>query len=141
MWLRRGIRGLTVLIGTFVPIWALWFLTAIALDREDAAYRSAQRSPNPGKAPHTWLGLVELLGSVDHYLADNINLWRVPGIALVALLVLWAMGVPVFTKERATGQTQPSLTRVVVTSLAVGMFLGLPWLFALFKVLTRKEPW
>jgi hypothetical protein len=132
---------LTVLIGTFVPIWALWFLTAIALDREDAAYRNAHPSPNPAKAPHTWLGPVELLGSVDHYLADNINLWLVPGLALVALLVLWAMGVPVFNKERAAGQREPSLPRVVVTSLAVGMFLGLPWLYALFRVLTRNEPW
>jgi hypothetical protein len=76
----------------------------------------------------------------DTYLAENINLWFIPGTGLTALVVLWAMGVPVLVKEMAAGRQEPDHRKVAVVAPAVGAFLALPWLYALVCVLRKPIP-
>jgi hypothetical protein len=115
----------------------LWLLIVIAVDHGHKTVPMPQLSPNPTRAPASMLGLGEVLVYADPYLAGTFYLWVVPGIALFALLVLWAMGAPVLIKKRYAGPSEPGLLKVAVASLAIGAFLAMPWLYALVCVLNK----
>ena len=130
MWLRRASRGVFALVGGILPAVVLWLLLVAAIDRRDSARSIPAASPNPSKVPAWELGWFEVLVYVDPYLAGNLYLWLVPGAVLLAGLSLWAAGVPLLTKKSPVGWPVPSFARVIGVSIAVGIFLALPWLYA-----------
>jgi hypothetical protein len=136
--LGRCIRGLLASIGVCLPALALWLLIVAILDHRDRVRSAAYgQAPNPAKAPAWMFGPVTVVVYADPYLAGTIYLWLYPGALLAGMVVLWAIGVPVLTKPSA-GWPAPSPLKVTLVSLGVGLFLALPWIYAL--ALVYREP-
>lgn len=135
MLLKRCLWGMAALGGAWLPLLCSWLLLGTALDARAAASPEAA-SPNPIRSPAHFLGPVDLLVAVDLSFAGWINLWLVPGAVVLLGLVLWAMGVPVLRKGTALAPTCPRASRLVTASVAVGLFLAVPWLLALVRVLS-----
>jgi hypothetical protein len=142
MGLQRVLRGVVALVGGCLPVAVLWLLIVGALDQRQDAARLARTvvAPNPKPAPAHFLGPVDVL-AVDPYLAGSINVWLFPGVVLLGGLVLWAMGVPVLTLEAPPGWPVPSLRRVVLGSLGLGLVLAGPWIYAWIRILLQPSPW
>jgi hypothetical protein len=117
-----------------------WALAVAAIDRRDTAWPAPAGSPNPAKAPAWNFGLAEVLVYADPYFAGTIHLWLLPGAALLALVCLWAAGVPVLTKPREAGWPVPGYAKVVGVSLAVGLLLAWPWVYAWVRILREPGP-
>jgi hypothetical protein len=130
---RRGLRGLIALLGASLPVAIAWLLIVLIMGLRDSAAR-AVGTPNPAKVAAHKLGLFDVVVYADPYLAGIINLWLLPGVAVLVGLVLWAMGILAPIKQRFTGMASPGLLTLTLTSVVVGVLLAAPWLYALVRI-------
>jgi hypothetical protein len=80
MLVNRYTGGLIALLGAVLPSIALWQILVAVIRREAA--RPAPATPNPAKAPASWLGPAEVLVYADPCFAGTIHLWLLPGAIL-----------------------------------------------------------
>ncbi len=135
MLLKRFLCALFALTGALLPGVVSWLVLVIVLDHRWAVVDS-RGAPNPARAPVWMLGPAAVLVYVDPYFAGTLYLWLAPGAVLLVGIVLWAAGLPVLRKEMSLAPACPSITRLVLVSTAMGLFLAAPWIYALVRVLS-----
>jgi hypothetical protein len=145
MLLKQCLYGLTALAVALLVVTLFWLALIAAIE-----YRRVTdpkpAAPNPERFPIWRLSALDLpvyappwdvLVKVDPWFDGRGAEWIVPGAALLAGLMFWAMGFPVLRKGNALAPDCPRLRRVLLASLVVGFILAAPWVYAAAYVLCR----
>jgi hypothetical protein len=135
MWIKRCLCGLIAVIVALLPIFVCWLLIVRAMEQHSAT--GSSKAPNPAKAPTWMLDPVDALVYVDPWFAGTVIFWIIPGLFILVGLVLWAASVLVFRRDATSSPRCLSVAKLLLTSAAVGLFLAIPWLYALSRVLSH----
>jgi hypothetical protein len=104
----------------------------------DRAAHGSANAPNPEKAPAWMLGPIDVLIYVDPWFAGTIVFWLLPGAVILAGLMLWTTGMLGLRKGRANSPACPPVFRILLISSIVGLFLALPWLYAITRLFSQN---
>ena len=94
---------------------------------------SIGKTPNPAKAPVTFLGPVDVLTYAHPWFAGTILSWLIPGFA--AMLVLAAMAAIIQATD--SNSLLPSYGWIA-GSLLLGAIFALPWVYAAFFLIVSS---